>query len=269
MVQSTPSKGRLDRLLKRGIDVIRVGVAGANGKMGTLTATALDEAAGIEYVGGLVRKGTAHPGEFDDLATFVAQARPDVLVDFSLFPDSKRIVLESLARGVRAVIGTSGYGPADLDDIRTAVERTGVGAIFAPNFSIGAVLMMRFAQEAAPHFDAIEIIETHESGKKDAPSGTAMATARKLASAGAFNRAETKVIKAPGARGAEIDGIGVHSVRLPGIVALQEVQLGGHGEILSIRHHSLSRNSFMPGVLLAVRAAKDLTRFVEGLEQLL
>ena len=249
--------------------MIRAGIAGANGKMGTLTATALDEAAGIEYVGGLVRKGSAHPGEFDDLDTFVKRANPDVIVDFSLFPDSKRIVLESLERGVRAVIGTSGYGPDDLADVRSAVERTGIGAIFAPNFSIGAVLMMRFAAEAAPHFDAVEIVETHESGKKDAPSGTAMATARRIAATGAFTRAETKAIKAAGARGAEIEGVGVHSIRLPGIVALQEVQLGGHGETLSIRHHSLSRSSFMPGVLLAVRAAKDLTRFVEGLEQLL
>ncbi|MBV8172819.1 MAG: 4-hydroxy-tetrahydrodipicolinate reductase [Candidatus Eremiobacteraeota bacterium] len=248
--------------------MIRVGIAGANGKMGALTATTLQAADDIEYVGGLVRKGTAQPGQFDDTAAFIAAAKPDVLVDFSLFPDSKRIALDVLERGVRPVIGTSGYGPDDLADIRSAVERTGVGAIFAPNFSVGAVLMMRFALAAAPRYDAVEIVETHESGKKDAPSGTAMATARKLAGSGAFARAETKVIKAPGARGADVSGIGVHSLRLPGIVAQQEVVLGGQGEILSIRHQSLSRQSFMPGVLLAVRAAKDLARFVDGLDEL-
>jgi 4-hydroxy-tetrahydrodipicolinate reductase len=236
--------------------------------MGALTVTALQSAEGIEYVGGLVRKGSARPGQFDDTPAFIKATKLDVLVDFSLFPDSKRIVLDALERGVRPVIGTSGYGPDDLADVRSAVQRTGIGAVFAPNFSVGAVLMMRFALEAAPQYDAVEIIETHETGKKDAPSGTAMATARKLAASGAFSRAETKVIKAPGARGADVDGIGVHSLRLPGIVAQQEVILGGNGETLSIKHHSLSRQSFMPGVLLAVRAAKDLTRFVDGLDEL-
>jgi 4-hydroxy-tetrahydrodipicolinate reductase len=250
--------------------MIRAGVAGANGKMGTLTASALDNADGIEYVGGLVRAGTAKgPKQFDDIDTFVAQARPDVLVDFSLFPDSKRIVLDALERGVRVIIGTSGYSADDLQDVRHAVDRTGVGAIFAPNCAVGAVLMMKFAETAAPYFDAIEIVETHETGKKDAPSGTAMATARKLVEHGTFKRAETKVVKAEGARGAEIGGIGVHSLRMPGIVAQQEVVLGGHGEMLSIRHQSLSRDSFMPGVLLAVRAAAKLTRFVDGLGELL
>src|SRR5215472_1480111 len=249
--------------------MIRAGVSGLHGKMGSLTATTLANADDIEYVGGLVRAGTARgPDEFDDLERFVAHAKPQVIVDFSLFPDSKRIVLDALERGVRPVIGTSGYGPDDLADIRSAVQRTGIGAVFAPNFSVGAVLMMRFALEAAPQYDAVEIIETHETGKKDAPSGTAMATARKLAASGAFARAETKVIKAPGARGADVEGIGVHSLRLPGIVAQQEVILGGNGETLSIKHNSLSRQSFMSGVLLAVRAAKDLTRFVDGLDEL-
>lgn len=250
--------------------MIRAGVAGANGKMGALTATTLERADGIEYVGGLVRSGSAKgPAQFDDIDSFVGKARPDVLVDFSLYPDSKRIVLDALERGVRVVIGTSGYSADDIADVRSAVERTGVGAVFAPNFSVGAVLMMSFAVQAAPHYEAIEVIETHESGKKDAPSGTAMATATKLAASGAFKRAPTKVIKAEGARGADVGGIGVHSLRLPGIVAQQEVVLGGSGETLSIRHHSLSRQSFMPGVVLAVRAAAKLTRFVDGLGELL
>jgi 4-hydroxy-tetrahydrodipicolinate reductase len=250
--------------------MIRAGVSGLHGKMGSLTAQTLAKAEGIEYVGGLVRAGTARgPQEYDDLETFVAHAKPQVLVDFSLFPDSKRIVLDAIERGVRPVIGTSGYGAEDLADIRSACERTGIGAIVAPNCAVGAVLMMKFAEEAAPHYDAIEIIEMHESGKKDAPSGTAMATARRLSEKGAFVRAETKVMKAQGARGADVGGIGVHSLRLPDVVAHQEVLLGGHGELLSIRHHSLSRQSFMPGVLLAVRHAAQLTRFVEGLGEFL
>lgn len=250
--------------------MIRAGVSGLHGKMGSLTATTLADADDIEYVGGLVRAGTARgPAEFDDLERFIAQAKPQVLVDFSLFPDSKRIVLDAIERGVRPVIGTSGYGADDLADLRSACERTGIGAIFAPNCAVGAVLMMKFAEEAASHYDAVEIIEVHESGKKDAPSGTAMSTARKLAEKGEFVRAETKVVKAEGARGADIGGVGVHSLRMPGIVGQQEVLLGGHGELLTIRHNSLSRQSFMPGVLVAVRAAAKLTRFVDGLGEFL
>jgi 4-hydroxy-tetrahydrodipicolinate reductase len=178
-------------------------------------------------------------------------------------------VLDAIERGVRPVIGTSGYGADDLAEIRSACERTGIGAIVAPNCAIGAVLMMKFAKEAASHYEAIEIIEMHESGKKDAPSGTAMATARSLSEQRAFARAETKVMKAPSARGADVGGIGVHSLRMPGVVAHQEVLLGGHGELLSIRHDSLSRQSFMPGVLIGVRSAATLTRFVEGLGEFL
>jgi 4-hydroxy-tetrahydrodipicolinate reductase len=250
--------------------MIRASVSGLHGKMGSLTAQTLAKADDIEYVGGLVRAGTGRgPLEFDDLEKLVALTQPQVLVDFSLFPDSKRIVLDAIERGVRPVVGTSGYGADDLAEIRSACERTGIGAIVAPNCAVGAVLMMKFAEEAAPHYDAIEIIEMHESGKKDAPSGTAMATARRLSEKGAFVRAETKVVKAPGARGADVGGIGVHSLRMPDVVAHQEVLLGGSGELLSIRHHSLSRQSFMPGVLLAVRHAAKLTRFVEGLGEFL
>jgi 4-hydroxy-tetrahydrodipicolinate reductase len=250
--------------------MIRTGVSGLHGKMGRLTAQTLADAEDMDYVGGLVRAGTAAgPTEYDNLEKFIAAAKPQVLVDFSLFPDSKRICLDAIERGVRPVICTSGYGADDLADIRSACERTGIGAIVAPNCAVGAVLMMKFAEEAAPHYDAIEIIETHESGKKDAPSGTAMATARRLAEKKTFVRAQTKVVKADGARGADVGGIGVHSLRMPDIVGHQEVLLGGSGELLSIRHHSLSRKSFMPGVLLAVRHAAKLTLYVEGLGEFL
>jgi 4-hydroxy-tetrahydrodipicolinate reductase len=247
---------------------IRVAVAGARGKMGRVTIEAVRAADGLTYVGGVVR-GAASTGEFEDMARLVAEAKPDVIVDFTHFPDSKGIALAAIAAGVRPVIGTSGYGAEDIDALRAACERAKTGCVFAPNFGIGAVLMMKFAAEAARQYRAVEIIEMHETGKKDAPSGTAMATARRLAAAGRFHRPPTAMFKADGARGAEVDGVGIHSLRLPGVVAHQEVLFGGDGETLRIIHDSTSRSSFMPGVLLAVRAAKDLTTFIDGLEQLL
>jgi 4-hydroxy-tetrahydrodipicolinate reductase len=170
---------------------------------------------------------------------------------------------------VRPVIGTSGYAASDIEELRLACANSKIGCVFAPNFGIGAVLMMKFAAEAACHYRAVEIVEMHEAGKQDAPSGTAMATARRLAAAGSFERLPTRLFKAEGARGAEMNGIGIHSLRLPGVVAHQEVIFGGDGETLRIIHDSTSRGSFMGGVLRAVRAVKDLTEFVEGLESFL
>jgi 4-hydroxy-tetrahydrodipicolinate reductase len=245
-------------------------VIGAHGKMGAVTVQALRAADDVEYVGGLVKPGSSKSREeFDALDALVRDAKPEVLVDFSVFPASKELSLAAIGLGVRPVIGTSGYAAEDVAVLRAACERSGVGAVFAPNFAIGAVLMMKFAAEAARHYGAVEIIEMHESGKKDAPSGTAMATARRLGVSGKFDRASTKLVRAEGARGAAVENVGVHSLRLPGVVAHQEVLFGGAGETLSIRHDSYSRESFMPGVLRAVRAAQGLTRFVEGLEDLL
>lgn len=247
---------------------IRVAVAGARGKMGVTAIAALRVADGIEYVGGLVRDRPS-AAEYDDRQGLFAEAKPDVLVDFSQFPDSKQIVLAAIKAGVRPVIGTSGYAADDVDELRAACERSRIGCVFAPNFGIGAVLMMKFAAEAARHYGQVEIIEMHETGKKDAPSGTAMATARRIGTAGSFARPVTPLVKAEGARGAEMNGIGIHSLRLPGVVAHQEVLFGAEGETLRIVHDSTSRASFMAGMLVAVRAAKNLTTFVDGLESLL
>lgn len=249
---------------------VRAAVAGAHGKMGRLVVETLKSADGIKYVGGLVRKNTTvHGSEYVDIDRLVSDARPQVLVDFTHFPDSKAIALTCIASGVRPVIGTSGYGDADVADLRVACERAHVGAIFAPNFAVGAILMMKFAQEAARHYGSVEIIEMHETGKKDAPSGTATATARRLAKARTFQRPATQLVRVEGARGAAINGIGIHSLRLPGVVAHQEVIFGGDGETLAIRHDSYARTSFMSGVLLAIRAAASLDRFIDGLETLL
>ena len=249
-------------------DQIRVAVAGAHGKMGRVTVEAIRSADDLECVGTLVRNEPAE-GEFTDLQALFADGKPHVIVDFTHMPDSKRIALAAIAAGVRPIVGTSGYGSGDIEELRLACSRAHVGCIFAPNFGIGAVLMMRFAEEAARHYRTVEIVEIHESGKLDAPSGTAMATARKLAAAGRFERSPTALFKAEGARGADVDGVGIHSLRLPGVVAHQEVLFGGDGETLRVSHESISRSSFMPGVLLAIRAAKDLADFVDGLEALL
>ena len=255
---------------------IRVAISGARGKMGTTAIAALKAASDVSYVGGLVRSApNVDVGEFADLEDLLTSARPEVLVDFTHFPDSKKIALACIASGVRPVIGTSGYVAEDVDDLRAACERETIGCVFVPNFGVGAVLMMKYAADAARHYGAVEIVEMHEAGKKDAPSGTATATARRLAAARAagpgrpFQRAATAMMKLEGARGAELDGIGIHSLRLPGVVTHQEVLFGGDGETLRIIHDSTSRSSFMPGMFVAIRAARELTTFVDGLETLL
>jgi 4-hydroxy-tetrahydrodipicolinate reductase len=255
---------------------IRVAVAGARGKMGTTAIAALKAAPDMSYVGGLLRSArNVDLDEFADLDDLLASARPEVLVDFTHFPDSKKIALACITSGVRPVIGTSGYLADDVDDLRAACERETIGCVFVPNFAVGAVLMMKYAADAARYYDAVEIVEMHEAGKKDAPSGTSTATARRLAAVRAtesvrpFRRAATSVMKMEGARGAELDGIGIHSLRLPGVVTHQEVLFGGDGETLRIIHDSTSRSSFMPGMFVAIRAARELTTFVDGLESLL
>ena len=247
---------------------LRVSVAGARGKMGITAIHALRGADDIRYVGGLVRQSNGE-GEYTDADELFEKERPEVIVDFTRFPDSKRIALAAIAAGVRPVIGTSGYAAGDVEELHLASERSSIGCIFAPNFGIGAVLMMKYAADAARHYEQVEIVEMHETGKKDAPSGTAVATARRLAGVRQFQRPGTPMIKLDGARGAEVSGVGIHSLRLPGVVAHQEVLFGGDGETLRIVHDSTSRASFMHGMLLAVRAARDLSHFVEGLESLL
>ena len=198
----------------------------------------------------------------------------DVVVDFT-HPD---VVMDNLhwciADGRHCVVGTTGFTADRLDTVRGWVaDHPDVGVVIAPNFGLGAVLMMRFAAQAAPYFDSVEIVELHHPGKADAPSGTARRTADLVAEA----RREAGSKRAPdattdaldGARGADVEGIAVHSVRLAGLVAHQEVLLGSTGETLTIRHDSLDRASFMPGVLLAVRAVVDRPGLTVGIDDLL
>ena len=244
---------------------LRVGVTGARGRMGQEVCRAVDAADDMELVA-MVDAG--------DWLFSVADAGAQVMVDFThpeVVMDNIRFAVD---QGIHAVVGTTGMTEERLDTVRAWLKDTPqLGVVVAPNFAIGAVLSMRFAELAAPHYPSAEIIELHHTDKADAPSGTAMRTAHKLAKV----RHDTEVRaphdattqEEPGARGASIDGVHVHSVRLAGLVAHQEILFGTEGETLSIRHDSLHRSSFMPGVLLAVREASARPGLTVGLEHLL
>jgi len=232
--------------------MIKVGVLGAKGRMGSEVSRTVGAAPDLELVAA-VDVGDAR----DPLAGC------DVVVDFThpgAVMDNVRWCLE---HGRNVVVGTSGFDDARLAEVRDRLgESPSARALIVPNFSIGAVLMMYFAAKAAPFFESAEIIELHHAAKADAPSGTATRTASLIAEARAGAELgpppDATVSEVAGARGATLDGVRVHSVRLAGLLAHQEVLLGGHGEILTIRHDSMDRSSFMPGVLLAVRGVGSL-----------
>jgi len=224
--------------------MIRVAVAGAAGRMGQTVCTAVEQADDMEL------SGRADPLLESSVADVLEQAQ--VLVDFTQPEAALENALACLRAGVHVVVGTSGFDPQPLRDAACAQQAPRANALVVPNFAIGAVLMMRFAAEAARHMQKAEIIELHHDSKLDAPSGTAARTAELMASA---SGAQAPVI---------------HSVRLPGLVAHQEVILGDEGQTLTIRHDSMSRESFMPGVLLAVRRIGAQEQpFMVGLESLL
>ena len=232
--------------------MIKVGVLGAKGRMGSEVSRTVDAAPDLELAAA-VDVGDAR----DPLAGC------DVIVDFThpgAVMDNLRWCLE---HGRSVVVGTSGFDDARLAEVRDCLGASpSARALIVPNFSIGAVLMMYFAAKAAPFFESAEIIELHHAAKADAPSGTATRTASLIAEARAAAELgpppDATVSEVAGARGATLDGVRVHSVRLAGLLAHQEVLLGGHGEILTIRHDSMDRSSFMPGVLLAVRGVGSL-----------
>jgi 4-hydroxy-tetrahydrodipicolinate reductase len=201
------------------------------------------------------------------LEAALSDTAPDVLVDFTTPQTVAQNALAALAEDVRLVIGTTGMSSADLEEIRGLCETKGIGAVVAPNFAIGAVLMMHFAQIAARHMPCAEIIELHHDKKLDAPSGTALKTADMI------SQTRPEANKPPGdelpSRGQWRHNIPIHSIRLPGLVAHQEVIFGGFEQTLTIRHDSLGRGSFMPGVALAIRKVMELNHLVYGLENLL
>jgi 4-hydroxy-tetrahydrodipicolinate reductase len=261
--------------------MIQVGVIGAGGRMGTEVCRAVAASDDCQLVAavdpGVAGRSVADVAGIDSDVTVaanldaLADAGATVAVDFT-HPDAVAgNVAWLLDHGIHAVVGTTGLTDAALDDLRARAEASDANAFLAPNFAIGAVLLMQFAAQAAVHLPHVEIIELHHDRKADAPSGTALRTAELIADA----RSETPPYVGgddahPGARGTRHRDVTVHAVRLPGLVAHQEVLFGGHGETLTIRHDSLDRTSFMPGVLLAVRHVADLDEpLVVGLEHLL
>jgi 4-hydroxy-tetrahydrodipicolinate reductase len=244
---------------------IRVGVLGARGRVGTEVCKAVDAASDMELVA-MVDAG--------DWMFNVADAGAEVVVDFT-HPD---VVMDNVRfcvdQGIHAVVGTTGFTDARLAQVRDwLAPKPDLGVLIAPNFAIGAILLMRCATMAARFYESVEIIELHHPRKADAPSGTAARTAKLIVAAreqaglGAFPDATSCAL--PGARGAEVNGVRVHSVRLTGLVAHQEVLFGTVGETLTIRHDTLDRASFMPGVLLGVRAVLNHPGLTVGLESLL
>ena len=246
---------------------IRVGVLGARGKVGREVCAAVEAAADLELV------AAVDTGDGDDSLEDLPGAGAQVVVDFT-HPD---VVLDNLrfciGHGIHAVVGTTGFDDERLERVRGWLEGSGAGVLVAPNFSIGAILMMRFAAEAAPFYESVEIVELHHPDKADAPSGTArrtaslVAEARRAAGSGPIPDATSTALD--GARGADVDGIRVHGLRIRGLVAHQEVILGGPGETLTIRHDSLDRVSFTPGVLRGLRAIADHPGLTVGLESFL
>jgi 4-hydroxy-tetrahydrodipicolinate reductase len=243
--------------------MIRVGVFGSHGRMGAEVCRAVERSPDLELVAAIDLGDDRTPAE-------AAQ----VIVDFT-HPDA---VMDNLSwcvdHRIHAVVGTTGFTEERLDQLRAMLaDHDGVGVLVAANFSVGAVLMMHFAEQAAAFYESAEIIELHHPDKVDAPSGTAANTARRIASARSAAALapppDATVQELPGARGAQVDGIRVHGIRLRGLVAHQEVLFGAEGETLTIRHDSLDRVSFMPGVIAAVRAISTRPGLTVGIEPIL
>ncbi|WP_366921735.1 4-hydroxy-tetrahydrodipicolinate reductase [Metallumcola ferriviriculae] len=260
--------------------ITKVVLTGANGQMGQAMLKVLDNESDIEVVGAVdvnggmpLNKvlGNDNPLKVEvSLAEVLANTQPDVLVDFTNARAAVENASEALKRGVRPVIGSTGLNTEQVSLLHSLCEENRCGALVAPNFALGAILMMRFAVECSKYFPDCEIVELHHDKKIDAPSGTAAATARMISeSRTAANSPVEHREKTLGVRGGEIFGVPVHSIRLPGLVAHQEVIFGGEGETLTIRHDSLNRSSFGAGLVLAVRKVLNLDRMVIGLENLL
>lgn len=243
--------------------MIRVGVLGSRGRMGATVVDAVEAAPDLKVVAAI------DTGDSRD-----SLANAEVVVDFT-HPDAVMDnVKYAVEQGIHAVVGTTGFTDERLSAVREwLAAKPGVGVLVAPNFALGAVLAMRFAEQAARFYESVEIIELHHNRKADAPSGTAAHTARLVAqarrSAGLAPGADATTTELDGARGAAVDDVRVHSVRLPGLVAHEEILFGADGETLTIRHDSMDRTSFMPGVLLGVREVVRRPGLTVGLENVL
>lgn len=263
---------------------IRVAIAGARGRMGQEAVHTIMKNPNMELVSVLDYKKVGEtladtnlfPQTFTvpiflKLSDLHNKTKPDVLVDLTSPESVYQHTREALELGIRPVVGTTGFSDEELKELTVYAADHKIGCIIAPNFAIGAVLMMKFAEQAAKYLPDIEIIEMHHDQKLDAPSGTAMKTAnliadqRKTHSQGHPKEKETLA----GARGANYDGMRIHSVRLPGLVAHQQVLLGGEGQLLTIRHDSFNRGSFMSGVALSINKVMEIENLVYGLENII
>lgn len=263
--------------------MIRVMVCGAYGKMGLEVLKAVYNDPQLSIVGAVdIKSDFADIGHLigveqlgvivgNDLETVIREAKPQVIVDFTIPEAVMSNIRIAIKNGVCPVVGTTGLSAENMNEIRALCEKHKVSALISPNFSIGAILMMRLSQEAAKYLPHVEIIELHHDQKLDAPSGTAIRTAELIAQSRGYLKQghPAEFEKYEGARGGELSGIRLHSVRLPGYVAHQEVIFGGLGQTLTIRHDSISRESFMPGVVLACKKVLTLEGLVFGLEHIL
>lgn len=243
--------------------MVRVLVAGAEGRVGQVMVAGLSQQAGLTVVGGFDR-GDLH--RLDELL-----ARADVLVDFTVADAARELLPRAIRAGVRPVSGTTGLPDEFYTELDRLAREQGIGAFTASNFAVGAVLMMHFSRLAARFMDSAEVIEMHHDKKVDAPSGTAITTARLIREARGEDLPDPEVHKhtLPGARGAAEGGVRIHSVRLPGLVAHQEVVFGALGQVLTIRHDAPGREAYVPGVALAARAVMEHVGLVRGLDALM
>lgn len=262
---------------------IRVAVAGAGGRMGREVVkmvleeqdfelvAAVDRSTGDVDAASLVGKPNCGIVITDSLESALIDSKPDVLVDFTNPQSVAHHTRLAIEHGVRPVIGATGFTPEEIDELQAACKTKQLGGLIAPNFSIGAILMMRFAQQAAKYFPDLEIIEYHGDQKLDAPSGTAVKTAELISQVRAEHRQgnpnEEETIE--GARGGYYNGFRIHSVRLPGVFAQQEVIFGAYGQSLKIRHDSYERAGYMPGVSVAIKKVMELKELIYGFEHLL
>lgn len=219
--------------------------------MGRLAEEAISSAPDMNYVGRFTRVSNPDENEFDDIRRLIRDRAPEIMVDFTLRPATQDVARAAIEGNVPVIIGSSEWNAQEREELAALCDATGNGALLVPNFAIGAVLMMRFAQEAAAFFPTVEIVELHREEKRDKPSGTAAATAQRIRENGGPQE------------------VPIHSVRLRGLLAHQEVLFGNTGEILTIRHDSLSRDSFAAGILFAIRNARDLRGLHVGLDSVL
>lgn len=263
---------------------IRVAIAGPRGKMGQeavhtmMNHEEMELVAVLDYkeIGATLADTNLFPDSYTipvytDMEKMHEDTKPDVLVDLTSPEAVYRHTKQAMALKIRPVVGTTGFSDEELKELANLAEELKIGCIIAPNFAVGAVLMMKFAEQAAKYLPDIEIIEMHHDQKLDAPSGTAMKTAHLISSLrptheqGHVHEKETL----EGARGANYEGMRIHSVRLPGLVAHQQVLLGGEGQLLTIRHDSFNRGSFMSGVVLSVKTIMETEKLIYGLEHII